>query len=92
MKLSNLEGLTSTNEEYQLGILYYYPLGYKTMRVQIWSLKNDDVLFEKPVKNWNDAIAGLCTYLHITGVQNVEETVKNLMGRIAEISEKSLTL
>ncbi len=76
--LSALSGCSMYNEEYKLGLLFYYPTGRHQLRAQIWNLTNDDVLFETIVKDWDKALCALLTFQHITGQGSLEELTEKL--------------
>ena len=82
MKLSVLEGFQVENQEYQVGLLFYYPTGKHQLRAQIWNLKTDDVLFETIIKDWNNAVAALCTFYQITGTpqQQLIEKIDSVLN------------
>jgi hypothetical protein len=74
--VSALSGFSIYNEEYQLGLLYYYPTEKHKLRAQIWNLSNDDVLFETIIHNWKNAVSVLLTFKTITGGGTKEEVKK----------------
>jgi hypothetical protein len=89
MKLSVLDGFQVENQEYQVGLIFYYPTGKHQLRAQIWNLKTDDVLFETIISDWNKAVAMACTWQHITGEENVEGRMKKIISEMRGESKKS---
>ncbi len=89
MKLSVLDGFQVENQEYQVGLIFYYPTGKHQLRAQIWNLKTDDVLFETIIKDWNQAVAMACTWQYITGEEDVEGRMKKIVAEMRAESKQS---
>lgn len=86
MKLELLDGLQIKGPNCNL--LYYYPIGNDQLHAQYWisKEKNEDVLHERIVETWNDAIICQLVFREMNGedredlVQSTNDLIKKLLA------------
>lgn len=84
MKLTVLNGLKHEGSE--VNLLFYIPLGEKKLHAQFYIPETDEVVYERVIKNWEQATSALLTFRHLNG-----ESIESLTDMVRKFKKDLVT-
>lgn len=84
MKITVLDGVKQEGSE--VNLLFYVPLGKKKLHAQFYNPINEEVIHERVIKDWNQAISAVLTFRHFNG-----ESIESLTDMVRKFKKDLVT-